>query len=118
MLTQSQLKEILTYNPDTGIFTWLVASNGRIRVGDIAGTTDNGYVRIMIERTKYRAHRLAWLYVHGESPKEQIDHINHIRDDNRINNLRCVSCHENFKNMTMQKIIRLALLVLHGFRVT
>jgi citrate synthase len=92
MLTQSSLKENLHYNKTTGCFTRL--SNGKI-----AGCLDkDGYVIIKINKKNMKAHRLAWLYVHGEFPEEQIDHINRDRSDNRIENLRCVSAQENSYN--------------------
>ena len=90
MLTQSYLKEILTYNPETGIFTWNNVHQG-VKKNLTAGSLAYGYIDIMINNKIYKAHRLAWLYVHGEMPKNVIDHINRIKDDNRIENLRDVS---------------------------
>lgn len=87
ILTQKELKELLHYCPDTGIFTWLVA-RGRVSIGHIAGQLMDGYTSIRIDRRMYRAHRLAWLYVTGNFPADQLDHINHVRDDNRFFNLR------------------------------
>lgn len=88
LLTQSHLQELLHYNPETGIFTWLV-SRSRTRAGEIADYVNNrGYVRIRICSVEYLAHRLAWLYMTGGWPKDQIDHINGIRNDNRWANLR------------------------------
>lgn len=99
-LTQSYLKSILDYNHEAGIFTWKVSNNRKIRIGDVAGCVYNGYIRIKINNKKYQAHRLAWLYVHGKFPPEQIDHINHNRADNRIANLRSVSHQENHRNQS------------------
>jgi hypothetical protein len=93
MLTQAKLKEVLHYDPETGDFTW--RKKGEKRAGC---TTSHGYQRIILARKEYKSHRLAWLYVYGEFPKEQIDHINGVRDDNRIKNLRPVSNTENTKN--------------------
>jgi hypothetical protein len=89
MLTQDRLKEILAYDPETGVFQWETSPNSQVRAGDFAGYTrpDNGYSIIIIDRKRYYAHRLAWFYVHGEWPLE-IDHINRVRNDNRIENLR------------------------------
>ncbi len=104
MLDQKTLKEILNYNPDTGIFTWRVKPAQNTSAGDIAGTNHNkGYREINIKHKSYLSHRLAWMYVNGEWPTQQIDHINGIRDDNRISNLRDVSRSENQRN---QKIHR------------
>jgi hypothetical protein len=90
MITQVELKEFLHYEPTTGIFTWLVSPTySRVKVGDTAGTLQStGYNYIQIKGRAYKVHRLAWFYVYGVWPKNQIDHINHVRDDNRIDNLR------------------------------
>ena len=80
MITQSELKNILHYNQDTGVFTW-------IKNSIVAGTVEKkGYIAIKINRKSYKAHRLAWLYIYGNFPKEQIDHLNGIKNDNCINN--------------------------------
>ena len=89
MLTQSRLKELLHYDPETGVFTWLLRTSNRIRVGGVAGCARrDGYRLIRLDGGSYLAHRLAWLYIHGVSPPEETDHINGIRADNRIANLR------------------------------
>ncbi len=90
-MTQNKLKSLLTYNKDTGIFNWL-------KSGKVAGTKDLGYIRIRIEGKAYRAHRLAWLYVYGCMPTKEIDHINRVKHDNRIINIRDVSKSENQSN--------------------
>ena len=102
MITQSALKEVLHYNPESGDFTWLkVAGRGDI-VGRLAGGIEVlGYRRIRIFRKMYKAHRLAWLYTYGSFPADQIDHINGIRDDNRLANLRTVTNAENGRNTKM-----------------
>jgi hypothetical protein len=90
-LTREQLKEALDYNPDTGLFTWkkLPKAAHRKKVGEIAGSHDEkGYIRIGINGTVYKSHRLAWLYVYGQWPSKIIDHVNGVNDDNRISNLR------------------------------
>lgn len=98
MLTHKRLKELLHYDPATGIFRWKV-SIGTAKAGDIAGTKQsNGYIRIMIEGKNYLGHRLAWLYVHGYFPEHDIDHINRIKDDNCIENLREVGRQCNARN--------------------
>jgi hypothetical protein len=99
MITQDALKELLSYNPETGDFTWLKAITNSIRVGGLAGTCNNlGYWKIKIFGKLYGAHRLAWLYTYGSFPPDQTDHINGRRDDNRIENLRAVTNSENTRN--------------------
>jgi len=84
MLTQARLKELLSYDPETGNFVRLVSASNSVRVGDIAGTLDSrGYIRINVLYKSYLAHRLAFLYVTGKLPKQQIDHI----DGNKVNNI-------------------------------
>lgn len=100
MITQDELKRILKYNPYTGVFTSKVDSKNK-RSGDILGRNSRGYTVIYIKNYNYRAHRLAWLYVHGAFPVNDIDHINGNRDDNRISNLRSVTNQENHKNKTL-----------------
>jgi len=103
MLTQEELKETLDYDPESGIFRWKVAKGLRVKVGDIAGTLHpNGYRYIKINGKRYLEHRLAWLYVHGEWPEDMIDHINGIKDDNRIENLRESTRSENGMNRSKQ----------------
>ena len=104
MITQEQLKELLHYDPDTGVFTWKVRIAGNANIGDVAGYLNgNGYSAIKIHGKECKSHRLAWLYVYGELPPDQIDHINHIKGANWIANLRCVTGKENAKNLPMRK---------------
>ena len=98
-LTVEYLRSVLHYSPATGIFTWKVRCSSRVKVGDVAGCLDgHGYLLIRVCSRLHRAHRLAWLYVYSEWPKDQIDHINRIRTDNRIANLRDVSNKQNGQN--------------------
>ena len=98
-LTAEKLRELLHYEPATGIFTWKISTSNRVKVGDAAGYPEGGgYLRIMVQSRRYKAHRLAWLYVYGEWPKDQIDHINRNRSDNRIANLREVTNKQNMQN--------------------
>lgn len=102
-LTQERLKQLLHYDPDTGVFTWIANVNRMARIGDVAGSVNKvyEYVYIQVLKKKYRAHRLAWLYVHGSFPKNEIDHIDHDRLNNRIDNLRDVTRQENKKNTSI-----------------
>jgi mRNA-degrading endonuclease RelE of RelBE toxin-antitoxin system len=97
-ITQKRLKEVLHYNPDTGIFVWQIALSKNINVGGIAGTISHSYIRIQIDKKLYRAHRLAWLYVKGVWPKVDIDHKDTIKHHNWINNLREATKSENGQN--------------------
>lgn len=104
MITQNTLKELFDYNPDTGLFTWKVAKARRIKAGDVAGNLNNtGYIHIRVDGKNYQAHRLAWLYTHGKFPDNCIDHINGIKDDNRISNLRDVTTQENNSTLLAKK---------------
>lgn len=99
-ITHEQLTAMLSYDQQTGEFTWLVDRGTRLRAGARAGGTNaEGYRQIGIDRRYYFAHRLAWFYVHGELPAGCIDHINGCRTDNRIANLRVVTVRENNFNI-------------------
>jgi HNH endonuclease len=88
-MTQKQLKQALDYNPQTGIFTWKAGVSRKCPAGTIAGTPSfYGYIHICIAGKKHYAHRLAWLYIYGEFPKDAIDHVNRNKSDNRLGNLR------------------------------
>lgn len=98
-LTQERLKQVLHYDHETGVFTWLVKSAKNIKAGDAAGCfASYGYRRIKINRVMYRAHRIAWLYVYGAFPAAGIDHINGNKADNRLANLREANQAENNQN--------------------
>lgn len=82
MLTQDELKTQLHYNPETGIFKWMVTKNSKSKINTIAGTSHyRDYNSIKIDNVSYKTHRLAWFYMTGLWPKNQIDHINRIRGD-------------------------------------
>jgi len=91
---------LLDYNLETGDFVWIKQNSPVAQVGALAGSVNKlkGYRFIGVNKKKYLAHRLAWLYVYGEWPENQIDHINHIKTDNRISNLRDVTNEINQKN--------------------
>jgi len=93
-----RLKELLNYDPETGIFVWKFSTNKRIKVGDVAGTDSRGYIRIMIDNKKYLAHRLAWLHYYGYFPEHGLDHKDRIRHHNWIKNLREASQQCNLRN--------------------
>lgn len=102
-----QLREVLSYEPETGRFYWRIRRK-RVTVGAAAGTLHHlGYVHIHVLGHKYLAHRLAWLYVHGEWPSGQIDHINGDRADNRLVNLRVTTQRQNTQNQAVHRAGRL-----------
>jgi hypothetical protein len=98
------MKKYLSYSPETGLFHWILASSDKTKIGDIAGCLrDDGYIKIKIFGKNYLAHRLAWLFTHGEWPKEEIDHINRVRNDNRIENLRSILKRQQQQNMKLRE---------------
>lgn len=97
-LTQQQLKDVLSYDPLTGIFRWKV-NRPRARAGQDAGYLNSrGYKRVQIDGQAYALHRLAFLYIDGELPEGDVDHINRDRIDNRFENLRRASRAANLRN--------------------
>lgn len=95
-LTAARLREVVDYDPTTGVFRWKEKKKGWRVVGAVAGTSfPNGYRFIGIEGYRFLGHRLAWLYATGEWPKDEIDHINGDKSDNRIANLRPVTRQQN-----------------------
>jgi hypothetical protein len=100
MITQALLHQILSYDKDTGEFTWLNKPSASIKANSTAGRLSNkGYKQITYKGKQYSSHRLAWLYVYGEWPTGSIDHINGVRTDNSIANLRDVSLQINMQNL-------------------
>lgn len=101
MITQSELREALRF--ENGIFYWKKSSKGVKRKDFKAGCLRSaGYVAIRINKRIYQAHVLAWLYEYGEFIPGEIDHINGVRNDNRLENLRRCSKSENSINKTRQ----------------
>ena len=99
ILTQDRLKELLSYDPETGVFVRIKTTSKKIKVGSVAGTLHpDGYRYIQVDRKKFKEHRLAWFYITSAFPPDQIDHINRNKSDNRFANLRAVTRSENMHN--------------------
>jgi len=102
-LTAERLREVVTYDPLTGIFRWRV-TRGCAKAGAVAGGPEKkGYLRISIDGRRFKAHRLAWLYVKGCWPVDQIDHENGRNADNRFDNLREANNPLNSANAAIPK---------------
>lgn len=98
-ITAERLREVLHYSPETGVFTWLITQSNRKLAGSIAGgPAGRGYLRIAIDGQRYQSHRLAWLYMTGGHPVNDIDHLNGDKRDNRFSNLRDVNNVTNLHN--------------------
>lgn len=90
-LTVNRIRELLSYDQSSGVFTWNPVAAGHKHV-------KSGYIGITIDGVEFKAHRLAWLLAFGEWPKGVIDHINGNRSDNRISNLRDATFKTNAEN--------------------
>ena len=105
-LSAARLREILHYDPDTGVFTWKVTLSRRNKAGNQAGFTNSARsqdrIKIGIAGTEYMAHRLAWLYMTGKWPPFEIDHVNKNGRDNRWVNLRLATSSQNQRNRGLQ----------------
>ena len=101
-LTAKELRTRIDYDPITGGLKWRETQSKKIKTGDDAGYITKhrggGYRRVYLNGIGYMAHKLAWLHYYGQWPSDQIDHINRVRSDNRIENLREATQSENQAN--------------------
>lgn len=103
MLTQERLKELLQYDPLTGVFTWLISRGGMYKGSSAGRVGTSGHIEISLFSNRHQAHRLAFLYMIGRFPLEETDHINRKPSDNRWVNLREVTHKQNKENLNLQK---------------
>lgn len=99
-VTAEILRNWIAYNPETGVFVWRLGRRAGYKAG---GLWNTGYVRIKILGETHCAHRLAWLWMTGEWPASEIDHVNRHRDDNRWSNLRLATTSQNHGNKPRQR---------------
>jgi hypothetical protein len=106
-LTAAQVRAVFNYHPETGNLIWRRRPNtsrfnrtfNTLYAGKVAGTkTADGYISVRVNDVRYLAHRIAWLWVHGEWPSVQLDHINGDEGDNRLINLREADFDEQARN--------------------
>lgn len=103
-ITQNLLKELVEYDPIIGIMTYKITTSNKNKKGGTVGyVNDGGYTEVMIFGNKYLVHRLIWKYVYNKFPDNFIDHINGIRTDNRLDNLREASTQQNSWNSSTRK---------------
>lgn len=94
--------DLSIFNYKNGVLTWAINPSSKVFAGDVAGTIVDGYVKVMYKKRSYGAHRIVWEMHKGKIPYGfEVDHINHIRSDNRIENLRIVSRSENMLNKSI-----------------
>lgn len=103
-LSAEYLRERFNYCSETGILTWRTSRGTRSRVGAVVGSVGNhGYLVVNLEGQPRLLHRLIWTMVHGAEPKEEIDHANHARTDNRLCNLREATRQQNLANKRVRR---------------
>lgn len=102
-LTAERLKELYSYDPNTGDFTRITSRNGYLAGMVCNHVRRDGYVTFSVDGKTYKAHRLAWLYMNGEWPKFDIDHKDGCRSNNRISNLREADRTQNKANEKLRR---------------
>lgn len=103
-LTQARLKVLFAYNPETGVFVRLTSQANGLHAGDVAGSiSTSGYHTLKVDNRPYLASRLAWLYMTGEWPIADVDHVNMDKTDTRWSNLRPASRMQNSANRSVSR---------------
>lgn len=99
-ISHERLKQLLNYDGQTGVFTWRINRGGGAKAGARAGNlrTSDGYIQIKVQHRLWLAHVLAVFWTTGTAPESQVDHVNGIRSDNRIENLRAATKRQNIFN--------------------
>jgi hypothetical protein len=103
-MNTEKLKSLLRYDPDTGNLYWIAKGKGKIKKKPAGTKLHSGYIGVLIEGRRYQAHRLAWALHTGSWPTDQIDHINGVKTDNRISNLREATNAQNGKNLSLSSV--------------
>lgn len=98
------IREYLEYNPTTGVLIWKLDRGKKVKAGDLAGTDNGiGYLAVKLDGKSFKVHRVAWFLKTGSWPTGVIDHINHVRSDNRWDNLRETTVKGNNFNKGLAK---------------
>jgi hypothetical protein len=103
ILPIEQLQRLFRYDPDTGHLHWVATGKGRIKKKPAGTIVKAGYIGVMIDGKRHYVHRIAWALHHGKHPDDQLDHINGIKTDNRICNLREATNAQNGKNLPLMR---------------
>lgn len=103
-VNKETLNSLFIYDPESGLVTRRIFVNSRAKEGDVVGSMSaSGYLQVRIANSNYPLHRIIWVMIYGYMPENFIDHINRVRDDNRLCNLREVSSYCNMRNASRQK---------------
>jgi hypothetical protein len=104
MLSHADVLHLWTYDPITGVFRWRIKPSKSIETGAITGSRDaDGYLQLCYQGKRYKAHRVATIYMTGKWPEYEIDHKNRVRSDNRWNNLRPATRKQNGENQSIAR---------------